>query len=149
MTIPEAVSLVVQAGAIGGRGEVFVLDMGEPVRIVDLAREHDPALGAEPGRDIRIDFIGAAAGREAARGAVDVGRGGRADGPPGDPHGHPAEIDAAWLDSELVELGRLVEAGSTLDLVGRLAAIVREPKRNGATAPVAGTAEAASATESV
>ena len=37
MTIPEAVSLVVQAGAIGGRGEVFVLDMGEPVKIVDLA----------------------------------------------------------------------------------------------------------------
>ncbi len=38
MTIPEAVSLVVQAGAIGGRGQVFVLDMGEPVRIVDLAQ---------------------------------------------------------------------------------------------------------------
>jgi FlaA1/EpsC-like NDP-sugar epimerase len=37
MTIPEAVSLVVQAGAIGGRGQIFVLDMGEPVRIVDLA----------------------------------------------------------------------------------------------------------------
>ena len=37
MTIPEAVSLVIQAGAIGGRGEVFVLDMGEPVKIVDLA----------------------------------------------------------------------------------------------------------------
>src|SRR5207237_10753125 len=39
MTIPEAVSLVVQAGAIGGRGQVFVLDMGEPVKIVDLARD--------------------------------------------------------------------------------------------------------------
>src|SRR5207237_4644405 len=39
MTIPEAVSLIVQAGAIGGRGQVFVLDMGEPVKIVDLARE--------------------------------------------------------------------------------------------------------------
>ena len=37
MTIPEAVSLVIQAGAIGGRGEVFVLDMGEPVKIIDLA----------------------------------------------------------------------------------------------------------------
>src|SRR5206468_5024311 len=38
MTIPEAVSLVVQAGSIGGRGDVFVLDMGDPVPIVDLAR---------------------------------------------------------------------------------------------------------------
>ena len=37
MTIPEAVQLVIQAGAIGGRGQVYVLDMGEPVKIVDLA----------------------------------------------------------------------------------------------------------------
>ena len=47
MTIPEAVSLVVQAGAIGGRGQVFVLDMGEPVRIVDLAQNMIRLLGIE------------------------------------------------------------------------------------------------------
>ena len=45
MTIPEAVQLVLQAGAIGGGGEVFVLDMGEPVKIVDLAAHDDPPLG--------------------------------------------------------------------------------------------------------
>src|SRR5581483_7153886 len=39
MTIPEAASLVVQAGSMGGRGQVYVLDMGEPVRILDLARQ--------------------------------------------------------------------------------------------------------------
>ena len=49
MTIPEAVSLIVQAGAIGGPGEVFVLDMGEPVRIVDLARNMIELSGKEPG----------------------------------------------------------------------------------------------------
>ena len=48
MTIPEAVSLVVQAGAIGGRGQVFVLDMGEPVKIVDLAQNMIRLSGKEP-----------------------------------------------------------------------------------------------------
>ncbi|HEU5215005.1 MAG TPA: nucleoside-diphosphate sugar epimerase/dehydratase, partial [Gaiellaceae bacterium] len=48
MTIPEAVSLVVQAGGIGGRGQVFVLDMGEPVRIVDLAQNMIRLSGKEP-----------------------------------------------------------------------------------------------------
>ena len=58
MTIPEAVQLVVQAGAIGGRGQVYVLDMGEPVRIVDLAEKMIRLSGREPGRDIAIEFIG-------------------------------------------------------------------------------------------
>ena len=48
MTIPEAVSLVVQAGAIGGRGQVFVLDMGDPVKIVDLAQNMIRLSGKEP-----------------------------------------------------------------------------------------------------
>ncbi len=48
MTIPEAVSLVVQAGAIGGRGQVFVLDMGDPVRILDLACNMIRLSGKEP-----------------------------------------------------------------------------------------------------
>ena len=64
MTIPEAVSLVVQAGAIGGRGEVFVLDMGEPVKIADLAHNMIELSGKEPGRDIAIDFIGARPGEK-------------------------------------------------------------------------------------
>ena len=49
MTIPEAVQLIVQAGAIGGRGQVYVLDMGEPVRIVDLAEKMIRLSGKEPG----------------------------------------------------------------------------------------------------
>ena len=85
MTIPEAVQLVLQAGAIGGGGEVFVLDMGEPVKIIDLARHDDPALGQEPGRDIAIEFVGRAARREAARGAL-VGGG---DGDALGTRGHP------------------------------------------------------------
>src|SRR5262249_54454204 len=48
MTIPEAVSLVVQAGALGGRGQVFVLDMGEPGRVVDLGQNNIPLSGEQP-----------------------------------------------------------------------------------------------------
>ncbi|WP_422126386.1 polysaccharide biosynthesis protein [Thioalkalivibrio sulfidiphilus] len=58
MTIPEAVSLILQATAMGEGGEIFVLDMGEPVRIVDLAREMIRLSGFEPDRDIEIHFVG-------------------------------------------------------------------------------------------
>lgn len=58
MTIPEAVSLVLQAGTRGDGGEVFLLDMGEPIRIVDLARQLILLSGLEPGRDIAIEFTG-------------------------------------------------------------------------------------------
>jgi FlaA1/EpsC-like NDP-sugar epimerase len=58
MTIPEAVRLVIEAGAMGSSGKVYLLDMGEPVRIVDLAERMIRLSGFEPGVDIPIQFIG-------------------------------------------------------------------------------------------
>jgi FlaA1/EpsC-like NDP-sugar epimerase len=58
MTIPEASQLVMQAGAIGKGGEIFVLDMGEPVRILELARTMIRRQGLEPEKDIAIRFTG-------------------------------------------------------------------------------------------
>jgi FlaA1/EpsC-like NDP-sugar epimerase len=58
MTIPESVSLILQAGAMGGGGEIFVLDMGEPVLIKDLAEKIIRLSGLEPGRDIKIVYTG-------------------------------------------------------------------------------------------
>jgi FlaA1/EpsC-like NDP-sugar epimerase len=58
MTIPEAVHLVLQASTMGKGGEIFVLDMGQPVRIVDLARRLIILSGLEPDRDIRVEFTG-------------------------------------------------------------------------------------------
>jgi FlaA1/EpsC-like NDP-sugar epimerase len=58
MTIPEASQLVMQAGAIGQGGEIFVLDMGRPVKILDLAREMIARSGLKAGEDIQIEFTG-------------------------------------------------------------------------------------------
>ncbi|MBF0557317.1 MAG: polysaccharide biosynthesis protein [Nitrospirae bacterium] len=58
MTIPEAVSLVLQASVIGGGGEVLALDMGEPVKVLELAEELIRIHGLEPYKDINIEFIG-------------------------------------------------------------------------------------------
>lgn len=58
MTIPEAVQLVLQATVLGQGGEVFVLDMGQPVRILDLATDLIHLSGLEPGRDIEIVYSG-------------------------------------------------------------------------------------------
>jgi FlaA1/EpsC-like NDP-sugar epimerase len=133
MTIAEAAQLVVQAGAHGGRGEIFVLDMGEPVKIVDLARRMIELSGKEPDRDIAIEFTGIRAGEkvhedlfgpEETIAATEHPKILRASRPP---------IDAVWLDEELAELERLVEAGDTLEVVAKLGQITREPKRAGAT----------------
>ena len=58
MTIPEAVQLVIQAGSLGERGEIFLLDMGDPVKIVDLARSLIELSGLVPDTDVRIEFTG-------------------------------------------------------------------------------------------
>ena len=64
MTIPEASQLVLQAGAMGEGGEIFILDMGEPVKIVDLARDLITLSGLRPEEDIEIRFSGVRAGEK-------------------------------------------------------------------------------------
>ncbi len=58
MLIPEAVQLIIQAGALGSGGEIFVLDMGKPVRILDLAQDLIKLSGLRPNEDVEIKFVG-------------------------------------------------------------------------------------------
>ena len=58
MTLPEASQLVIQAGALGKGGEVFILDMGEPVKIFDVARDLIYLSGLVPDEDIEIKIVG-------------------------------------------------------------------------------------------
>ena len=70
MTIPEASRLVIQAGAIGQSGQILVLDMGEPVRIVDLAADMIRLSGLRVGEDIAIEFVGLRPGEKLYEGAA-------------------------------------------------------------------------------
>jgi FlaA1/EpsC-like NDP-sugar epimerase len=124
MTIPEAVQLIVQAGAIGGRGQVYVLDMGEPVRIVDLAERMIRLSGKEPGTDVAIEFIGPAPGEKLHEELVGEGEIVTASPYPKIDLITQPPVDAQWLEVELGRLERLVAEGETLELVGTLNRLV-------------------------
>jgi FlaA1/EpsC-like NDP-sugar epimerase len=133
MTIPEAVSLVVQAGAMGGRGQVYVLDMGEPVRILDLAKQMIRLSGKDES-EIPIVFTGVRPGEKIHEVLW-------SDGEMVGPTSHPkimraarVVIDHAWLDRSLVELERLADDGAATEAVAKLAAMVSDPKRVGTEA---------------
>jgi FlaA1/EpsC-like NDP-sugar epimerase len=132
---------------MGGRGRIFVLDMGEPVRIVDLAEKMIRLSGKEPGREIAIEFVGARPGENLHEELV-------GDGEAATPTSHEAimqlertPIDPGWLEAELRELARLAAEGDTLEVVGTLARLVREPRRTGALPRAADATAAAPAAD--
>jgi FlaA1/EpsC-like NDP-sugar epimerase len=122
MTIPEAVQLIVHAGSLAQGGETFVLEMGEPVRIMDLAVQMIRLSGLEPGRDIAIDVVGPRPGEKlheelfntyetpAPTGAARILR---ADRPP---------LNPAFVEATFDDIGLLVLEGDA----ARLAALVSE-----------------------
>ncbi|MEW6335103.1 MAG: nucleoside-diphosphate sugar epimerase/dehydratase [Thermodesulfobacteriota bacterium] len=75
MTIPEAAQLILQAGAMGQGGEVFILKMGTPVKIVDMARDLIRLSGREPDRDVKIVFTGLRDGEKLYEELITVGEG--------------------------------------------------------------------------
>jgi FlaA1/EpsC-like NDP-sugar epimerase len=75
MTIPEAAQLVLQAGTLGRGGEIFVLDMGEPVRIAELARDMIRLSGLEPEVDVEVRYVGLRPGEKLYEELITVGEG--------------------------------------------------------------------------
>ena len=107
MTIPEAVQLVIQAAALSRGGETFILDMGAPVRIVDLATDLIRLSGLEPGRDIEIQFTGVRPGEklfeELSTTAEGISR-----------TAHPKIFTGSYASPELVALRTQFESLSAL-----------------------------------
>jgi FlaA1/EpsC-like NDP-sugar epimerase len=126
MTIPEAVQLVIRAGDIGtGKGEVFVLDMGEPVKIVDLAHNMIRLAGYEPERDIAVEFTQPRPGEKLHEvlfsrnevlqptAAKRINRAVR-----------QTPLDPAWVESTLAVLEEWVVAGDEANLAERMVDLI-------------------------
>jgi FlaA1/EpsC-like NDP-sugar epimerase len=135
MTIPEAVQLVIRAGSLAHGGEVFVLEMGEPVRIMDLAEDMIRFSGLEPGRDIAIDIVGSRPGEKLHEDLFNAYE---------RPEATPAQkilrarrpaVDPAWVEETFDRIGLLVLEGDAAALAAtvaelasaRVAAEVPEP----------------------
>jgi len=128
MTIPEAVQLVIQAGDLGASsGDVFVLEMGEPVRILDLARNMISLAGYEPDKDVAIEFTGPRPGEKMHEELFNV-----------DEHAQPTPaerivravrtrpLDPAWVERSVERLETLVAAGDEAGLAERVVEVVSE-----------------------
>lgn len=126
MTIPEAVYLVLQAASLGEGGEAFLLNMGEQVRIVDLAEDLIRLSGLEPGKDIEIVFTGIRPGEKLSE---DLWENDSKFMPTKHPdiyrlNGHDQQISGNALKTVLQKLGSLAEDGNSRGLISYLDEII-------------------------
>jgi FlaA1/EpsC-like NDP-sugar epimerase len=126
MSIPEAAQLILQAGAMGEGGEIFILDMGEPIRIVDMVRDLIRLHGLEPGVDIPIEFTGLRPGEKLHEELITSGEGIV-------PTGHEKIMvlrgktrDAAALLAQIEALFELARRGNDAAIRKKLLEIVPE-----------------------
>jgi FlaA1/EpsC-like NDP-sugar epimerase len=147
MTIPEASQLVLQAGAMGQGGEIYVLDMGEPVRILDLARDMIQLSGLRPDIDIEIEFSGVRPGEKLFEELAIAGEDVSATTHPkiGIWRHRPEDWDR--LCAAIDELVATADTATHMETVDRLLGLVPEFQPNGdvpSTTPTAATRAAAS-----
>jgi FlaA1/EpsC-like NDP-sugar epimerase len=129
MPIPEASQLVLQAAAIGTGGEVFILDMGQPVRILDLARDLIRLSGLRPEIDIPIVFTGMRPGEKIAEQLSLAEEHARATSQDGVLVGRVVEMNMSELEHHLLDLRRFAAGASSEAIIAKLGAIVPEYRR--------------------
>ena len=137
MTIPEAVQLVIRAGDTGGaKGDLFVLDMGEPIRIVDLAENMIRLAGYEPEEEIAIEFVGPRPGEKLHEELF--GEGERAQ-PTASKRIMRAvrdqPVDPVWVEGALDRLERYVDSGDESNLAEVVIDLVNAPGEETARIP--------------
>lgn len=130
MTIPEAVQLVMQAGSISNGGEVFVLDMGDPIKIIDLARDLISLSGLEPGKDIEIEITGLRPGEKLHEELLNESEDNKMTEHKRIFISNLAKIPAFNLDQELESLWKLLDKDNNNRLIDKLVEIVKTYKPN-------------------
>jgi FlaA1/EpsC-like NDP-sugar epimerase len=116
MSVQESVQLVLQAAALSGGGEVFTLDMGEPVKISELARKLIRLSGRVPGKDVPIDFVGVRPGEKLIEDIVDISEEPLPSAHPSIVVSRPDVPDRTWLRRAVKELEMLAHAGRGSEL---------------------------------
>ena len=129
MTIPEAVSLVITAGSMANGGEIFVLDMGDPVKIKDLAENLIRLSGFIPHEDIKIEYTGLRPGEKLFEELLMDEEGIQKTKSRKIYIGHPIELDIAEFKSQLVKLNEICNDGNKKDIENMLLKIVPTFKR--------------------
>jgi FlaA1/EpsC-like NDP-sugar epimerase len=126
MTIPEAVQLIIRSGELSKGGEVFVLEMGDPVKIIDLARNMIRLAGYEPDADITIDVIGRRPGEKIHEELFNPGE---------RPQPTPAEkivcavrppLEPGWVESAFARIEEMVYAGDASALASAVTELSAE-----------------------
>ncbi len=126
MTIPEAVQLIIRSGDLALGGQIYVLEMGDPVKIVDLARNMIRLAGLEPDVDIGIEMVGRRPGEKIHEELFNPGE---------RPQPTPAEkivcavssaMDPEWVETAFARIEELVYSGDTAGLAGAVAELSAE-----------------------
>jgi FlaA1/EpsC-like NDP-sugar epimerase len=126
MTIPEAVQLIIRAGNLGKGGDVFVLEMGEPVSIMELARNMVRLSGQEPDEDIKIEVVGPRAGEKLAEELFNKGERPVSTGAERIMKAERPPLDPDWVENVLEQVERIVAEGDEAFLTERIGELVKQ-----------------------
>jgi FlaA1/EpsC-like NDP-sugar epimerase len=123
MTIPEAVQLIIRAGSMGRGGEVYVLEMGDPVRIIDLARKMIQLSGREPDREVAIEVVGRRPGEKLHEELFNPDEESRATSEDKIMAAVRPPLDPDWVEEAFAQVEELVYSGDAQGLAATVSAL--------------------------